>query len=73
MPMSGLQPFIELSSKRDKWMWIYRGMQFDENMVDNYECLLYSITCPDGQKYIGKKTVKVIISRTAITNRLSIS
>jgi len=36
--------------------WIYREKEFifDEKMP--YEAFVYSITCPDGKKYIGKKS-----------------
>lgn len=37
-------------------MWIYQGKTIDEKVVDNYEAFVYSITTPDGRKYIGKKT-----------------
>jgi hypothetical protein len=36
--------------------WIYNGLTFDEKEIDNYEGFVYCITCPDGRKYIGKKT-----------------
>jgi hypothetical protein len=69
MPMSGLQPFIELSSKRDKWMWIYKGTPLDEKVVDNWEAFVYIITCPDGLKYIGKKTFWFMRKKPKATRR----
>jgi hypothetical protein len=36
--------------------WMYQGEVFDENLVDRYHGFVYCITCPDGRKYIGRKT-----------------
>ena len=35
--------------------WTYRGEIFDESLVDKYYGFVYSITCPDGRMYIGRK------------------
>ena len=35
--------------------WTYKGEIFDESLVDKYYGFVYSITCPDGRMYIGRK------------------
>ena len=36
--------------------WLYQGEVFDGEGIDKYHGFVYIITCPDGRKYIGRKT-----------------
>lgn len=36
--------------------WLFQGEVFDGSLVNNYHGFVYCITCPDGRKYIGRKT-----------------
>jgi hypothetical protein len=50
-------------------MWIYRGIPLDETVVDKYDSFVYIITCPDGRKYIGKKTFWFMRKKPKATRR----
>ena len=50
-------------------MWIYRGIPLDETVVDKYNSFVYIITCPDGRKYIGKKTFWFMRKKPKATRR----